>query len=99
MWEDRVNFSLRLGWFRIKIDDTENAEYSDSGHSDFKARGRSAYMKYEPYNIKKNKSKFKMIIILRIFLNKNKNQNVHILISCENIISITEYRKNKILIK
>ena len=59
----------------------------------------SAYMKYEPYNIKKNKSKFKMIIILRIFWNKNKKQNVHILISCENIISITEYRKNKILIK
>lgn len=59
----------------------------------------SAYMKYEPYNIKKNKSKFKMIIILRIFWNKNKKQNVHILISCENIISITKYRKNKILIK
>ena len=59
----------------------------------------SAYMKYEPYNIKKNKSKFKIIIILRIFWNKNKKQNVHILISCENIISITEYRKNKILIK
>ena len=59
----------------------------------------SAYMKYEPYNIKKNKSKFKIIIILRIFWNKNKKQNVHILISCENVISITEYRKNKILIK
>lgn len=58
-----------------------------------------AYMKYEPYNIKQNKSKFKMIIIMRIFWNKNKKQNMHILISCANIISITEYRKNKILIK
>lgn len=26
-----------------------------------------AYMKYEPYNIKQNKSKFKMRIIMRIF--------------------------------
>lgn len=58
----------------------------------------SAYMKYEPYNIKKTKSNFKMII-LRIFWNKNKKQNVHILISCANIMSITEYIKNKILIK
>ena len=58
----------------------------------------SAYMKYETYNIKKTKSNFKMII-LRIFWNKNKKQNVHILISCANIMSITEYIKNKILIK
>ena len=36
---------------------------------------------------------------MRIFWNKNKKQNVHVLISSASIIIITEYRKNKILIK